>query len=67
VSDPNEAEVKIYDFFGNLVQTLTDKENSRDFKWNGRNGDGELVANGGYICVGSRTKARFKIGVVKQN
>ncbi len=67
VSDPNESEVKIYDFFGNLVQTLTDKENSRDFKWNGRNGDGELVANGGYICIGSRTKARFKIGVVKKN
>lgn len=65
--DANESELKIYDFFGNLVQTLTLKANSRDFSWDGRNGDGEMVANGGYICIGTRTKARFKIGVAKQN
>ena len=28
-------------------------------------GRGERVANGGYICVGTKTRARFKIGVVK--
>jgi len=67
LNDASESEVKIYDFFGNLVQTLTFKPNNHDFLWDGRNGDGELVANGGYICVGTHTKARFKIGVAKQN
>jgi hypothetical protein len=65
LSDPAETELKIYDFFGNLVQTLTYKPNSHDFVWDGRNGRGERVANGGYICVGTKTRARFKIGVVK--
>jgi hypothetical protein len=67
IRDERESEVKIYDFFGNLVRTITEKENDRDFFWDGLNGLGEMVANGGYICVGSRTKARFKIGVVKRN
>ena len=39
--------------------------NSRDFIWDGRNGKGEMVANGGYICVGFHNRARFKIGVKK--
>jgi len=60
-----ETEVRIFDFFGNLVRVLTSKENSRDFVWDGRNGKGEVVANGGYICVGTKTGARFKIGVKK--
>lgn len=64
--DDSESEMKIYDFFGNLVQTLTTKVNHRDFSWDGLNGEGEMVANGGYICVGTKTGARFKIGVVKQ-
>lgn len=62
-----ETELKIYDFFGNLVRTITQKSNAHDFTWDGRNGDNQMVANGGYICIGVNTKARFKIGVVKQN
>lgn len=67
--NPDETQVNIYDFFGNLVVRLdeNDKENSRDFVWDGRNGRGQPVANGGYICVGTKTKARFKLGVVKRN
>lgn len=66
LADTGETEVKIYDFFGNLVQTLSQKENNHDFVWDGRNGRGEMVANGGYVCVGTRTQQRFKIGVVKR-
>ncbi len=67
MNETTETELNIYDFFGNLVRTLTEKSNTHDFTWNGRNGDNSIVANGGYICVGTNTKARFKIGVVKQN
>ncbi len=63
----NETEVNIYDFFGNLVRKLVSKASSRDFVWDGRNGNGMLVTNGGYLCVGKVTQARFKIGVMKQN
>lgn len=62
---PQETEIKIYDFFGNLVRAIREKETSRDFIWDGRNGNGRMVANGGYICIGTKTRARFKIGVVK--
>ncbi|MFQ5708744.1 MAG: FlgD immunoglobulin-like domain containing protein [bacterium] len=65
-NDPKETEVKIYDFFGNLVRTLTTKAGSLDFVWDGLNGKGQMVANGGYICVGKQSKAQFKLGVVKQ-
>ncbi len=66
LTDTAETEVKIYDFFGNLVQTLNQKAGSHDFLWNGRNGLGEMVANGGYVCIGTKTHQRFKIGVVKR-
>ena len=64
--DADETEVGIYDFFGNLVRKLDAKVNTRDFVWDGRNGMGEYVANGGYICIGRKTHARFKIGVTKK-
>ncbi|MFQ5864177.1 MAG: FlgD immunoglobulin-like domain containing protein [bacterium] len=67
LSAPNETEIKIYDFFGNLVRTLNNKEGRHDFLWDGLNGRGEMVSNGGYICIGSTTKARFKIGVIKRS
>jgi len=65
LAEAAETELKIYDFFGNLVQTLTHKVGSHDFLWDGRNGLGQMVANGGYVCVGTKTHRRFKIGVVK--
>ncbi|MFQ5641953.1 MAG: FlgD immunoglobulin-like domain containing protein, partial [bacterium] len=66
VQDETETEVRIYDFFGNLVRVLREKASPRDFLWNGMNGKGQMVANGVYICVARTTKARFKIGVKKQ-
>lgn len=65
LQDVRESELRIYDFFGNLVRTLTHKSDPFDFSWDGRNGKGEMVASGGYICVGTRTQSRFKIGVMK--
>ncbi|RMF58678.1 MAG: hypothetical protein D6743_17395 [Calditrichaeota bacterium] len=64
--DPDESEIKIYDFFGNLVRTLREKPDSHDFVWDGRNDRGDMVANGGYVCVGKKTRARFKLGVLKK-
>ncbi len=64
--DVNEIEVKIYDFFGNLVRRLDRKVNNHDFTWDGKNGYGEMVANGGYFCVGSKTGDRFKIAILKE-
>ncbi len=66
VDNEDETEVSIYDFFGNLVRRLNAKITSYDFAWDGKNGNGEYVANGGYIVVGTRTNVRFKIGVVKK-
>ncbi len=63
----SEREVRIYDFFGNLVRVLNEKENRHDFTWDGRNGAGEMAANGGYICIGTETKERFKVGIKKQS
>ncbi len=67
LDDPAETELRIYDFFGNLVRVIRAKANSHDFQWDGRNGNGEYVASGGYICIGTQTKARFKIGVLKKS
>ena len=60
-----ELEVKIYDVFGNLVATLIKEAGKNDVEWNGRNrnGDGDIVANGGYICVVKGLK--WKIAVLK--
>ncbi|MFQ5602808.1 MAG: FlgD immunoglobulin-like domain containing protein [bacterium] len=65
-AESTETEIKIYDFFGNLVRTVSEKANTHDFVWDGRNGNGDWVASGGYICVGTKTQKRFKIGVKKQ-
>ncbi|MFQ5637744.1 MAG: FlgD immunoglobulin-like domain containing protein [bacterium] len=66
LAETAEDEVRIYDFFGNLVRTIVEKANRHDFVWDGRNGNGEMVANGGYICVGTRTRSTFKIGIMKK-
>jgi hypothetical protein len=59
--------ILIYDLFGHLVYEKTDAEAS-DLRWGGRNGRGELVASGGYICllkVGDKIVSRHKIAVIK--
>jgi hypothetical protein len=66
LASSDESEVRIYDFYGNLVRTIANKTNAHDFVWDGKNGNGEMVANGGYFCVGSNSGVRFKIAVVKK-
>ncbi|RKZ34998.1 hypothetical protein DRQ33_00890 [bacterium] len=49
------VEINIYDMFGNPVwnTTYTLKSDSReaDIPWDGKNSNGDIVGNGGYICV----------------
>ena len=65
VKDPEVKEVRIYDYFGNLVRTLHKEASKYDFLWDGRNGKGKVVANGGYLCVIQGSKAFYKIAVLK--
>ena len=62
-------EVNIYDLFGNHVKKIEVPAGERynQIVWDGKNGKGETVANGGYICVvetSSKTMTR-KIAVIK--
>jgi hypothetical protein len=45
------TEAKIFDSFGNLVRILRKESSVTFFEWDGRNGCGEVVGKGGYICV----------------
>lgn len=63
----------IYDLFGNLVLKKTEEghagvNDGEPFVWDGRNGMGHIVADGGYICVikiGDDEHSRHKIAVAK--
>ncbi len=64
------ANITIYDLYGAVV--LIDHMDvaagmTAEFTWDGRNGKGDVVANGGYICriVGPGYDYRRKIAVVK--
>jgi hypothetical protein len=64
------ATVTIYDLFGGTVysaQLTVTAGTTAQFPWDGRNGEGKVVANGGYICrvVGDGYDLRRKIAVVK--
>jgi len=59
-------EVRIYDPFGNLVRELKKVQNSHDFIWDGRNGRGKIVANGGYLAVVPGRRYLCKIAVLKE-
>ncbi len=59
LDNSSDLEISIFDPFGNLVKKWTanatsgfndGRENSL-LTWDGKNGDGRYVANGGYICV----------------
>lgn len=61
--------VKIFDLFGNLVREFRRNRGEvyNRILWDGRNQNGEVVANGGYICViqlDNRVYKR-KIAVIK--
>ncbi len=63
--------ITIYDLYGGVVYSqqreVTAGVDVTDFTWDGRNGKGRLVANGGYICRihGNGMDLRRKIAVVK--
>jgi len=70
------VDVKIYDFFGRLVWQQSFTENSNGGQaglnrvdWDGFNGSGVVVGNGGYVCAvhlqGDGTTLKRKIAVVK--
>jgi len=64
------ATLVIYDLYGTKVLTeRMDAEGGRtnQFVWDGRNGRGDVVANGGYVCriTGPGYDLRRKIAVVK--
>ncbi len=62
--------INIYDLYSGLVfsdQMLVSAGADEQYVWDGRNGKGRVVANGGYICRihGSGMDLRRKIAVVK--
>ncbi len=62
--------VTIYDLYGDVVfsdQLTTTAGATEQFVWDGRNGKGRVVGNGGYICRihGAGMDLRRKIAVVK--
>jgi len=79
LKDDADVAIAIYDLMGNLVRTF-EKRKGEDggkggelnkIEWDGRNGRGDKVANGGYICRvqlddGKRVKSKIrKILVIK--
>ncbi len=68
-----DAEVVIYDVFGKLVRHFKFSAGSNggsminEIPWDGRNGAGDVVANGAYIIQVTSTghRARTKIAVAK--
>lgn len=72
VNAPNSGAVRIviYDLYGSTVMTTTMDVTAGVeawFEWDGRNGAGNVVANGGYICraTGDGFDQQRKIAVIK--
>lgn len=52
VPNTEVQEIVIYDSFGQKVRTLwKDVMAERFFEWDGKNDRGDMVSNGGYICI----------------
>ncbi|MCD6117317.1 hypothetical protein J7K93_09900 [bacterium] len=65
-SVPEATEARIYDLFGNLVRVLTKTADDYFFEWDGRNGEGDVVSNGGYVCVIRNALSKYcKIAVIR--
>jgi len=62
----NATEARIYDLFGNLVRILSKTPDDYFFEWDGRNGQGDVVSNGGYVCVIKNALNKYcKIAVIR--
>ncbi|MBD3179930.1 MAG: hypothetical protein GF417_10185 [Candidatus Latescibacteria bacterium] len=68
LNGPRRVTVYLYDRFGNLVLKKSDNGGRgwNEISWDGRNGRGRIVSNGGYICVieGERDY-KCKVAVLK--
>ncbi len=82
LNEPAEVKLKIHSLFGDLVysknytkQEIENKMNETgnviNISWDGKNSKGDIVGNGGYICIvetiieGQKKKLMRKIGVSK--
>ncbi len=72
LDSPMDVEIRIYNLFGELVKDMdrpSAKLGLQQIEWDGKNGDGDIVGNGGYICVvrikGQEKEMIRKILVVK--
>jgi flagellar hook assembly protein FlgD len=79
LDESTDVKIKIYTLFGDLVLTKEFRSGEpgaiagrmNTFAWDGKNEKGDIVGNGGYICVveavidGKREKMVRKIGVAK--
>ncbi|MBN2029356.1 hypothetical protein JW824_03840 [bacterium] len=62
----NITEARIFDPFGNLIQVLNKEPSNGFFEWDGRNRYGDLVSNGGYIClITGQPRLYCKIAVLR--
>ena len=51
INVPDITLARIFDPFGKLVRVLEKSGSTEFFEWDGRNGSGDIVSRGGYICV----------------
>jgi hypothetical protein len=74
LSSPGSVEMKVYSISGELVyeETVPDGDarttaGTHELEWDGRNGQGEIVRNGIYVCVlnAGGNSATFRIAVAK--
>ncbi|MBN2416975.1 hypothetical protein JXO52_14115 [bacterium] len=66
VGIPGVVKAYIFDPFGNLVRELSKELTADFFTWDGRNGRGDLVSSGGYLCVlDGKRKYYCKIAVYR--
>ncbi len=70
LSAAGSVEINIYDFFGGKIRQLTHSGviGINELTWDGRNGEGNLVADGGYMALikSSGKTENLKIAVLKK-
>jgi len=66
VGIPGVTDARIFDAFGNLVVELSKEKDADFFTWDGRNGRGDIVSSGGYLCVLAKNRKKYcKIAVYR--
>jgi hypothetical protein len=66
IAEADVQTARIFDPFGNLIRVLRKTASEAFFEWDGRNERGDLVSNGGYLCVLDGRENRYcKIAVLR--